>query len=115
MLPVVFQHLNWLVCAEDGVAGAARQDLISSNRDIFEADGLRLLLNLWYLHMLQHVRSGGLLVARNALVLGRLLILVEVLIDRWCDLVEGNFGRILLRLSFILSGAARDEGTVELD
>lgn len=65
--------------------------------------------------MLQHVGSGGLLVARNALVLGRLLVLVEVLIDRWCDLVEGNFGRILLRLSFILSGAARDEGTVELD
>ena len=24
MLPVVFQHLNWLVGAEDGVAGATR-------------------------------------------------------------------------------------------
>ena len=115
MLSVVFQNLNWLVGAEDGIASAARQDLISSNRDIFEADGLSLFFNLRYLHMLQHVGSRGLLVARNALIFGRLLVLVKILVDRRCDLVERNFGCILLRLSFILSGAARDQGTVELD
>ena len=115
MLSVVFQNLNWLVGAEDGITSTARQNLISSNRDIFEADGLSLLLNLRYLHMLQHVGSRGLLVARNALILGRLLVLVKILVDGRCDLVERNFGRILLRLSFILSGAARDQGTVELD
>ena len=65
--------------------------------------------------MLQHVGSRGLLVAGNALILRRLLVLIEVLVDGRSDLVERHFGRILFRLSLVLSGAARDQGTMELD
>lgn len=118
VLAVVLEHLDRLVRPEDYVTCTTRQNLLTTDGDVL------ILNSLVSIHLHEtgggdfHLLlpwGGGLLIAWNALVLRRLIILVEVLIHVRRYFEKSDLRGGLLRLGLILARAASDQGAMELD